>query len=516
MKLKVGISEISPGWKLILQQIGIFFSKVDIDKTIPQNEYAVLIVSTQNAVRNKKHILHYLHHGGSLLVEADIAEQLLTEKTKQVYIRYLYSDNNLLPAFPCDLYRKSSVALHARYVEDQRGRKSIAVKKADKGTALILPSGLLSSLLDYKIQRKKFPSEFRDRNPSERVSKVSKEGIFYLILNCLQYLFHIRNLPFVHLWFFPDGAKSQFSFRVDTDFSGKQEVKNLYQVCRKNSIPATWFVEVKSQANRINIYREMENQEIGYHCYRHRIYPTIEDNRKDFKQGLQIIKQSAIKPKGYAAPYGEWNPAVAQVAEEFGFHYSSEFGLAYDAVPFFPYLGHSFSSVLQIPIHPVSIGSLRRARHTKQDILNYYLKIIEIKRTLNQPIIFYHHPIHGYLDVFDAVFQNVLQKNISVISLGEYSDWWRKRINITWDAGFIDEKLYLHSSNTDSSVWIRASLSNGDQFLHPLTETSQVLEKEYTLGKKENLYHYNIKHLKKYNWRMLIHDIEHYIGKSKR
>ncbi|MFO7890973.1 MAG: polysaccharide deacetylase family protein [bacterium] len=516
MKLKVGISEILPEWKLILQQIGISFSKADITKTIPQNEYAVLIVSTKNAVKNKKNILHYLHNGGSLLIEADIAKQLLDEKIKHVHIKYLYSDKTFLTAIPCDLHRKSSVASHAQHVEDQRGRKSIAVKKADKGTALILPVELLSSLLNYKIQRKKFPSEFEDRNPSERVSKVSKEAIFYLIHNCLQYLFHIRNLPFIHLWFFPDGAKSQFSFRVDTDFSSKQEVKNLYQVCRKNSVPATWFVEVKSQANWINIYREMENQEIGYHCYRHRIYPTLEENRKDFKQGLHIIKQFDIKPKGYAAPYGEWNPTLAQVAEEFGFKYSSEFGLAYDEIPFFPYLGKSFSRVLQIPIHPISVGSLRRARHTRENILNYYLKIMEVKRAVYQPIIFYHHPLHGYFDVFDIIFQNVMQKNIPVISLGKYSDWWRKRNEITWDAEFIDEKLYLHSFNTDSSVWIRASLSNGDQFLHPLTEASQVLQKGYTLEKKENLYHYNIKQLRKKNLRMLVYDIEHYLGKLKR
>ena len=515
MKLKVGISDISPGWKLVLQQTGISFSKADINSIINQKEYAVLIISSWDQKKNKKNILHYLHTGGSLLIEADIAGQLLDEKIKKIYIKYLYSDDNFLTDGPCDLNRKTMVAKHAHYVKDHRERDSIAVKKAGKGTVLILPSGLLSSLLDYAVQRKKFPSDFGDRNPSERVSNVSKDGIFYLIYNCLQYLFHIRNLPFVHLWFFPHGAKSQFSFRVDTDFSGKQEVKNLYWVCKKNSIPATWFVEVKSQANWINLYKEMENQETGYHCYSHRVYPTLEENRKDFKQGLHIIKQSAIKPKGYAAPYGEWNPALAQVAEEYGFHYSSEFSLAYDTIPFFPYLKNSFSHVLQIPIHPVSVGSLRRARHTRESILNYYLKIIEVKCGLYQPIIFYHHPLHGYFDVFDSIFQHVQQNSIPVVSLGEYSDWWRKRNDITWNAEYSNGKIYLHSSNIDPSFWISATLPNNKQILHPVTETSQLLENGNILEKKEPLYHYDVRKLRKKNLRMLVHDIEHYLGKIK-
>jgi len=515
LKLRVGISEISPGWKLILQQIGISFSKVDINKTIPQNKYAVLIVSTQNAVRNKKHLLHYLHNGGSLLVEADIAEKYLDEKIKQIYIKYLYSDSTLLTSVPCDFHRKSSVSSHAQHVEDQRGRKSIAVKKADKGTALILPSGLVSSLCDYNIKRKMFPSDFAERNPSERVSEVSKEGIFYLIDHCLQYLFHIRDLPYIHLWFFPDGAKSQFSFRVDTDFSSKHEVENLYQVCRKNNIPATWFVEVKSQKDWIKVYSEMVNQEIGYHCYSHRIYSTPEENRQDFKQGLHVIQQSGINPKGYAAPYGEWNPDVIRIAQEFGFHYSSEFGLAYDAIPFFPCHGNSFSTVLQIPIHPISAGSLRRARHTKEDIFNYYLKIMEMKRTTYQPIIFYHHPLHGIFDVFDKIFQRVRKINIPVLPLGDYSDWWRKRNNVAWNAEYINGKIYLHSSNTDPSFWISATLPNNKQILKPATETGQFLENGNILEKKEILYHYDIKKLRKKNLRMLVHDIEHYLGKIK-
>jgi len=518
LKLSLGISEVVPGWKLILRQIGIPFHLVNINNTINPDEYPVLIISSYDKEKSRKNILHYLQSGGSLLLEADIAKSILDFKNKQIYIKYLCMYNNPVFSFslPVDLNKRCSVSLDAQYVENQKGQKSVAIKKVGKGTVVILPSGFISSLLDFRITRKNFPTEFGERLPSERVSKVSKGGIRYLVQTSLQYLFHCCKLPFLHLWYFPDGAKSLFSFRVDTDFSKKQEVEKLYQICRKNKIRATWFIETKTQADWIDFYQGMQDQNIGYHGYRHRIFPDKSRNLQDFKQGLSIFKKNGILPKGYAAPYGEWNPTLAQIVQEKGFLYSSEFGIAYDDFPFLPYLNKSFSSVLQIPIHPISIGSLRRARHTHQDMLNYYLRIMEIKRAAYQPIIFYHHPCHGCLAIFEQLFKKVVKENIPTITMEDYSSWWKRRIDIKWDPEIVNGQLKFNSFYRDPSFWIRASFPSGDEILTPITKTDPLLKGEYKLMKEKNVSDYDAERLRKFNWRMLVNDIENYWGKLRK
>lgn len=518
MKLCTGISEIKPEWKLVLQQIGVPVQHINISKKIFPDQCAVLIISSGDAVNYRENILRFLHTGGSLLLDADTARQLLEIKVKSIYIKYLYpTDTSLVPfSTPVDLHKRCSIALSAQYAKNQKGIQTIAEKTVGKGRALILPSGCIHSILDYAVQRKNFPTEFGERYPSERVSRVSKAGIRNLIKSCLTYLYHARHLPFLHLWHFPHGAKSQFTFRVDTDFSTQQQVEKLYKVCRRYNIPGTWFVEVKSQADWIRYYRDMENQEIGYHCYGHRIFPDAARNREDFEQGMAVMEKVGLRPKGYAAPYGEWNPAVAQIAREYGFQYSSEFGLACDDVPFYPFLGDSFSRVLQIPIHPISTGSLRRARHHKKDMMDYYLKVLKIKKTAYEPIIFYHHPVHGYFEVFDTVFQEVKKQNIPVVSLGSFAEWWKRRTDFIWDPELVKEKLDLHASGSDSSVWIKISLPTGEGFLNPATKKTQLLIGERSLEEKPDSFNYDTKKLRKYNWRMCIHDLEHYRGKLKR
>jgi len=401
LKLSLGISEVVPGWKLILRQIGIPFHLVNINNTINPDEYPVLIISSYDKEKSRKNILHYLQSGGSLLLEADIAKSILDFKNKQIYIKYLCMYNNPVFSFslPVDLNKRCSVSLDAQYVENQKGQKSVAIKKVGKGTVVILPSGFISSLLDFRITRKNFPTEFGERLPSERVSKVSKGGIRYLVQTSLQYLFHCCKLPFLHLWYFPDGAKSLFSFRVDTDFSKKQEVEKLYQICRKNKIRATWFIETKTQADWIDFYQGMQDQNIGYHGYRHRIFP-------DKSRNLQAI--------------------------------------------------------------------------------------------------------------FEQLFKKVVKENIPTITMEDYSSWWKRRIDIKWDPEIVNGQLKFNSFYRDPSFWIRASFPSGDEILTPITKTDPLLKGEYKLMKEKNVSDYDAERLRKFNWRMLVNDIENYWGKLRK
>ena len=458
MRLIVGISEETPGWKLVLEQIGVPCEKVHFDKPISTDAFVVIIVQNLGKMQNIKHILEYLHNGGSILIEANAAKRLLSQNVKRMYLKTLHADECPLfsQSIGCDIFRWAQVPETTNHCRNQKGKNVISVSSYGKGTAVILPSGLIASLLSTDVRQKFFDSEYGERPPSEKVSKISKGSIRHIVQNMLVYLYHRRGVPFVHLWNFPDGEKNVFSFRVDTDFGTRQEVEELYSLCRENRIPATWFVETKSQERWIHFYRDMKDQEISYHCYCHRIFPDDRRNRENIIRGLNILRNEGIHPKGYAAPYGEWNPVLGKVLQEMQFEYSSEFELAYDDLPFYPYLGNSFSTVLQIPIHPVSIGNLRRARHTEEQFISYYQNVIRQKLVSGDPIFIYHHPGHQSLDVFQEIFREIQQQNIPSMSMGDYSAWWKRRSRIDWTPVYRDKKFYLDVQNGDATVYLRA------------------------------------------------------------
>ena len=515
MELTIGITNLLPAWNIILKQIG---APIKIINTSNQSDFEnlpVLIVTQTQNPQQKENITNYLSNGGAVLAEADIACHLIDIELHENHIKYLFD-----PADPifnniniCDLKIKGSVDKTAQYLSDQNGRKSISLNSIGKGYLLVLPSYLTSSILETKIVRRNFPTSIKKVFPSEKVSRTSKGSIRRIIYKALKVLFHRQGLPFVHLWYFPNNHQSIFSFRVDTDSASKAEIESFYQICKSNNISATWFVDVKSQENHIDYFSKMENQEIGFHCYTHRIYSDYNSNYQDISRGLSILKDAGIELKGYAAPFGDWNFQLGRLIEEMGFEYSSEFGCDYDDLPFNPYTGDHFSITLQIPIHPISSRRLSLAKHNEQQMLEYYLQVMQQKLFLNEPIIFYHHPIHGHFEIFDQIFKEMNKKNIPNMNLYDFNLWWRRRLNAQWNAKFKSDTIVFDSTNIGSTVSVIAHFPEGKRFLIPLNDPN----KQFPLKTEADLslFDYNPRKLRQFKLRMLWHDIENHYGKLK-
>ncbi len=101
---------------------------------------------------------------------------------------------------------------------------------------------------------------------------------------------------------------------------------------------------------------------------------------------------------------GMTNLAVQLV--DCGFEYSSEFSYDYDNLPSVPRLRHG-EGTLQLPIHPICIGSLKRHSYSDKQMIQYFENVIQRKLASSEPIIFYHHPKDGYYDVLDWLFQEM-------------------------------------------------------------------------------------------------------------
>ncbi|MEL6821616.1 MAG: polysaccharide deacetylase family protein, partial [Calditrichota bacterium] len=377
----------------------------------------------------------------------------------------------------------------------------------------VIEADKLFSPLHVKTKRVRFESSFVSEHPTERVAGKKLLDLQHTIL-LLAALTTDEKEPFIHLWHLPGGSTNLFGFRIDTDFATDEELMALYKLCRKYDIRATWFVEVKSRKERLDIFRDMENQEIALHCFNHRLSRSRAQQSRDIMEALRYMKLADLHPKGYAAPYGEWRHWLPELLRDFGFEYSSEFGLAYDALPFFP-PGNRFESLPpQIPIHPISVNRLKHARHTPSQMTAYYLDVLYRNSQNFLPTFLYHHPGQGYLNVWETIFRNVREKEIPVMSMGDYAAWWKRRTLLNWSAEWVDNKIRLSCEDPVEDVCVCAYWP-GEQFeLRSFNRNIESVKIKNPFGQHYRFESEVIKEIYKnvesrqgYSWRMFRHDL---------
>ena len=171
------------------------------------------------------------------------------------------------------------------------------------------------------------------------------------------------------------------------------------------------------------------------------------------------MESAGIPITGFASPFGKWNPFLNQVLEEMKFAYSSEFAMGYDDLPFFPVFNNTISSVLQIPVHPICIGSLRDMLYPKDEMIEYFDRLIKMKFERNSPIMLYGHP-RNEIDRFPEVTDFILSsmKNLPGIWLTTYTgfaEWWKKRLMADYSIHIDNESITINTDNTDERLQLR-------------------------------------------------------------
>ena len=470
MNLNIGITKELIHWNIVLNQVGVGYSKIDWEKNLFE-EYAAVIVNSELKEEERKKILQFIDGGGSLLTEANFAKKIFDISTKQVYTKYLFSKEKVFEYYlpVIDLYRYCIIPVEANVLSNQNGQFVISSFKKGRGNVVIIPGNFVSAVSDHSTLRKKIYSSVKEP-PTERLSKVSKGSVYHFIRSVLEHLYHVRDLPFVTLWNFPGDEQNIFLFRIDTDYGTPEQVDLLYKTLKQNEIRGTWFVETKSAENWIDKYSSFENQEIGLHCYRHRIFNSYKKNYENLNHGLQILETAEIFPKGIAAPFGEWNKLYDKAISDLGLIYSSEFSYSYDSFPQFSSSKNYTSEILQIPVHPISFGRLNRAGYTDNEMLNYFLDVIEKKTSLNEPVILYTHPAEDRHDVMEKIFNKIDQLNLTSLTFSQYAEWWKRRNSINWLAYFHDGEVRISTDNKDKSFWFYVKNFDDKNYISPLLE----------------------------------------------
>jgi hypothetical protein len=337
------------------------------------------------------------------------------------------------------------------------------------GAAVILPFDVESVLRDTRSADKSFYAG-RERLPFERVSLVAKGEVRHLLHDALEFLCHARGFPYVHLWYYPAGHRNVFAFRIDSDGADRNDIDDLYALVRSNSIGASWYLDVKSHEPWLDHFGSMVGQEFGVHCYEHRVYDTYELNLENIRRARRAMEFAGLAPQGFAAPFGTWNHHVARAVDDAGFIYSSEFSLAYDTLPLYPIADSTTYSALQVPVHPISPGVLRRAGYSEQQMTDYFAAVIDHKRVRAEPLFFYHHPSHRSWKAMEALFRIVAEGGVEATTLGDFARWWmrrlRYRVEFKFDRSAVLPVVSGKGGGADD-VWLHISRPDGQEAFSP-------------------------------------------------
>lgn len=340
----------------------------------------------------------------------------------------------------------------------------------------IEPSAIYPLLKDLVNDRSKFKSfpGISGKYPSEVVSKVDKAKLRKELIACIKSYFFSKGLPYIHLWYYPAPYKNAFAFRVDSDGYERESFFNVFQLAQKHGVRMSWFIDIGAQrenlGDAVSIYQA--GQDVQLHCYKHQVYPDFQRNYENIKKGKEILEKSGILVAGFVAPFGSWSSELNEAMEKLGFLYSSEFSLSYDDLPFYPIVNGRVSKVLQIPIHPICIGTLMEAGYTADEMKEYFRGVIDSKLAEMMPILLYGHPIgrmNKYPDVIDFIFSYIKQKeNVWYPTFSEFAKWWIERLAIDFQSEFHNDNLIIESDNIDERFLLRIEVSNSQETFIPL------------------------------------------------
>jgi hypothetical protein len=235
MNQYLGIVKGKPGWLHVLEQEGIFYKPFE-----KGDKPAALIVDEYNG---QPDITEYLNEGGCILTDSKTLALIDGRKAKSTAINYLVPDASdfLKNIDIIDIYAKGYHIRESGYGKINGKFPAVTCSPRGRGTIIALPFDVNNAILDPRSTMKFF-FHAHGNFPAEHVSTVSKAEVRKLVVNALRYLFKRQDLYYVHKWYYPEGKRNAFTFRIDTDTPVMKEIMDCYRIAEKNSLSFTFFI----------------------------------------------------------------------------------------------------------------------------------------------------------------------------------------------------------------------------------------------------------------------------------
>ncbi len=282
----------------------------------------------------------------------------------------------------------------------------------------------------------------------ETVALVDKRSAQQRLMTRLRAIVERRGGVWMRLAAFPYPYRGAFNFRIDYDEYDPADFAATLQAIDGHEEATSHFICGASYESQPEALRRLRGLDVGGHGYWHHTYRDYDDNLGNIRRSFDVLRRAGIEPAGFVSPHGRCNRGLLAALETLGVSHSSEFALAWDAAPFFPVLGGTkrwrpeglqTSSVLQIPVHPVSLGVVLEAAQaagvSEDDAADaaseYYANLIRERYHAREPIYLYGHPTRR-LGRFPRVLRNVFNTALTCealwrATLNDINAWWRTR-----------------------------------------------------------------------------------------
>jgi len=427
--IHIGIIGKNHGWEQILTQIGVSWSRMHSAAAAEVQSQSCIIACRQLDRDELSVIDNYISRGGAVV---DTLGQLISQQTVNRHLSTVYpgGDSSLFSHIE-EIVINHRTAVHP--LSDQIGGLAWLDPTPKRSLAFLsLPVHLLADpqpLIHTQFRSSELPAV------AERTAARSSGPYIEACLTVLKKLHSKSGVPFVHKWWMPDTDRQLATFRIDSDYGTREAISLLGETITEFDISATWFLHTEAHENWLEHFKKFSGHEIALHCNRHTEFKTSSQYTADIHVGLQLLRRHGYNPEGYASPYGYWGPELSAALSHFNFRYSSEFGYDYDSLPSRP----RSSLTMQLPVHPISIGSFRRFKFKHGMIENYFDELMRLKQLQHQPFHLYHHPCDGHESILRTLFGKLKHESVRWMSYSDWASWWNNRKSGSLNAAYDTE-----------------------------------------------------------------------------
>ncbi|HWB13261.1 MAG TPA: DUF2334 domain-containing protein [Pirellulales bacterium] len=288
----------------------------------------------------------------------------------------------------------------------------------------------------------------------ETVARVDQAAVRKRLLSDLRTLVESAGGVWMRLSAYPHPYRTAFNFRLDHDQYDAHDFQATLSAIEGHEHAISHYVCAATHARHGDALARLRGAHVGSHGWWHHTYREQSDNATNIRRGIDCLRACGLNPTGFAAPHGRFHRNLLAALEELAVTHSSEFGLAYDDLPFFP----SQSNVLQIPIHPICLGiCLDAARRipcrpisdaeAAESTLEHWQTVASEKHRAGEPIFFYGHP-DGRVGQFPHVLRELLE-TVSQLpgtwctTLAAFEDWWRARSGVRLEVVRRDDQVQV-------------------------------------------------------------------------
>jgi len=297
----------------------------------------------------------------------------------------------------------------------------------------------------------------------EEIARVDRRAVRRRVLGRLRRQIERAGGIWLCVATYPFPYRSALNFRVDYDQYDPHDFDATLQSLSGWEDATSHFVNAAAYEFHADALARLRGLDVGSHGYHHHTYLSEAENLDNVRRGIDVLRTAGIEPQGFAAPHGRFNPGLAAALEELRVGHSSEFGLAYDDLPFF----HGDGNLLQVPVHPVCLGLFLDAaeRGAADDpaardraaagAAEYFREIVQAKYRAGEPVFLYGHPtgrLGRYPDVPRAVFDAADGFGaIWKTTMSRFARWWRARAGVRLRVVRYDEEFVVTVNNLPSA-----------------------------------------------------------------